>query len=374
VPSFVDGRVMKILCVLDDLGSGGSQRQLVELALGFKEKGHDVSFLTYHHEAFFECILESNGIGFICINEARYLRRVVRMRRFIRKGGYSAVLSFLETPSIICEVAGFPKRNWKLVVGERSANPDIVKRKKLRLYRWFHFLADYVVANSFNNMAIVRSVNPFLPDRKCRVIYNMINLNEWKPTQEYTPRKDRKLKLVVAASHQYLKNLNGLIEALALLSQEDRAKINVEWYGDRLSQPHFDGSLAEARRKIKEFDLGQVVSFFSATSEIRSKMQDADVVGLFSFYEGFPNAVCEGMACAKPVICSIVSDVSTVLSYDKKLLFDPNDIQSISNTLVYVLGLGNDQLIEIGSRNRQIAREKFDRDVIVNKYLELLNG
>jgi glycosyltransferase involved in cell wall biosynthesis len=347
---------------------------MVELALGFTEKGHDVSFLSYYHAAFFYAILESNGIRHTCINEARYVKRVVRMRKFIRKGGYDAVLSFLETPSIIAEVAGFPTRDWRLVVGERSANPDIVKKGKLRLYRWFHFFADYVVANSFANMDIVRSVNPLLPQRKCRVIYNMINLNEWKPAQEYTPRKEGKLKLVVAASHQYLKNLNGLVDALILLSPEARTKITVEWYGDRLSQPFVDGSLPAARKKITESGLEHVVSFFSATREIRSKMQDADVVGLFSLYEGFPNAVCEGMACAKPVICSMVSDVSTVLPYDNKLLFDPQDAQSICNTLVYVLGLSNDQLLAIGDQNRGIALEKFDREVIVGRYLELLQG
>ena len=39
---------MKILCVIDSLGSGGAQRQLVGLAIGFKERGHEVSFLVYH--------------------------------------------------------------------------------------------------------------------------------------------------------------------------------------------------------------------------------------------------------------------------------------------------------------------------------------
>lgn len=39
---------MKILCVIDCLGSGGAQRQLVNLATAFKEKGHEVSFLVYH--------------------------------------------------------------------------------------------------------------------------------------------------------------------------------------------------------------------------------------------------------------------------------------------------------------------------------------
>ena len=33
---------MRILCVIDSLGSGGAQRQMVNLAVGFKSKGHQV--------------------------------------------------------------------------------------------------------------------------------------------------------------------------------------------------------------------------------------------------------------------------------------------------------------------------------------------
>ena len=39
---------MKILCLIDDLGSGGAQRQLVNLSKGFVSRGHEVSFLVYH--------------------------------------------------------------------------------------------------------------------------------------------------------------------------------------------------------------------------------------------------------------------------------------------------------------------------------------
>ena len=49
---------MKILCVIDSLGSGGAQRQLVQLAIGLKNKGVDVSFLMYHNIHFFKSELD----------------------------------------------------------------------------------------------------------------------------------------------------------------------------------------------------------------------------------------------------------------------------------------------------------------------------
>ena len=44
---------MKILCVINSLRPGGAQRQLVNLGIGFKEKGHEVSFLAYHNVNFY---------------------------------------------------------------------------------------------------------------------------------------------------------------------------------------------------------------------------------------------------------------------------------------------------------------------------------
>ena len=42
--------MMKILCVIDSLGSGGAQRQIVNLACGLKKKGHDVDVFVYFPE------------------------------------------------------------------------------------------------------------------------------------------------------------------------------------------------------------------------------------------------------------------------------------------------------------------------------------
>ena len=365
---------MNILCVIDSLRSGGAQRQLVELALGLKKRGNNVSFLTYHDIPFYNHLLEEEGILISCIKESNYLKRFFKIRFFIRRRSYNAIISFLEAPNFICEFAGFPFRKWKLLVGERSAQPDIYYNPKLILYRWFHFLADYIVANSNANIRMVRKVSPLLPKSKCKVIYNAINFNYWKPSINYYPRKDGKIKLIIAATHFYLKNLNGLIEALSLLNKEDRQKIKVEWYGEGISKPYIDKSFVEALEKIKVFKLGNIISFYPATPKITEIMQDSDAVGLFSFYEGFPNVICEAMACEKPVICTNVSDLPDLLSHDINLLCSPSKPESIKSALQYLINLDNKRLIQIGSVNRKIAKEHFDKETIVSEYLELLNN
>jgi glycosyltransferase involved in cell wall biosynthesis len=363
---------MKILCVIDSLGPGGAQRQLVELALGFQERGNEVSFLTYHDLPFYNKKLENAGIQIHSINEPAYIKRIFKARRLIRKGNYDAVLSFLEGANCISEFAGIPFRSWKLVVGERNADPQITRSIKLIVYRWFHVFADFIVANSNANIQLVRTANPLLRSSKCKVIYNTVDTNRWKPLENFVFRKNSKITLVIAASHIYRKNLNGLIDALALMPENELAKINIEWYGDRLSEPYYDPSLLEAKEKIARLKLDGIITFHPATDQVIEFIQKADAIGLFSFIEGLPNIICEGMACAKPAICSTVSDVPFLLSHNENLLCNPNDPQSIKHALSYLINLNQAQLNQIGAENEKICKRLLEKEIIISEYLNLL--
>jgi glycosyltransferase involved in cell wall biosynthesis len=363
---------MRILCVIDSLGSGGAQRQLVELAIGFKERQHEVSFLVYHNEPFYHRLLEQKGIEIRIIEEANYLRRLIRMRSHVRRGGYDAVLSFLEAASFMCEIAGLPFRRWGLIVGERGARQAVRRSVKAKLHRWFHVLADYVVANSHAGIEPVRSINPLLSNSKCKVIYNIVDLKKWKPRTTGPKAESRRREVVVAASHQHVKNLVGLVKAVDLLSAEERSKLRIRWYGDRIEKPYFDSSFEKAQQLIKERRLRSVFQFHSATPELVEVFKECDAIGLFSYYEGFPNAVCEGMACGKPVICTAVSDLPVVLSHHPELMCSASDAESIRRSLSYILGLNDDTLEQIGKQNRLIAERYFGKSGRVSAYLSLM--
>ena len=365
--------MMKILCVIDSLGPGGAQRQITELATGFKERGHQVEFLVYHDIPFFKHKLDKAGISITLIKEASYVKRLLIMRKIIRKGMFNSVLSFLEAPNFISELAGFPNRKWKLVAGERNADPGIMKSTKLKFYRWLHLFTDSVVSNSNKNIEYVLKVNPILSGSKCKVIYNIVDFNYWSPRAGYIFKKNNKLKLVISARHHYQKNLKGLVDALLLMNNEDLEKLSIHWYGDSITQPYIDNSFPESIAKIKTNKLDSIISFYPVVKDFASIVQDADAIGLFSHYEGFPNAICEGMACGKPVICPSVSDIPEFLSYDHNLLFDPEDAESIKHSLLHILNADSTYLNEIGHLNLKIAQENFEREEIISSYLELLN-
>lgn len=356
---------MKILLFIDSLGSGGAQRQMVELALGFQEKGHTVSFLTYHNLNFFKSQLGEN-IPVVTIIEPNYFKRILKFRRYIRKNNFDTVISFLSGPCFISSIAALPFKKWKLIVGERSSNPLILKSLKGRAFRFMHFFADYVVANSHTNIDMVKKANPFLSSKKCKIIYNIVDLNKWKPKENYLPFENGKLNIIIASSHQRLKNFNALIEGVNLLNSDEQNKLKIDWYGEVL-----DDSYTDSIKKIEKYNLNHIFNLFEPTPQIHEKMKMYDVVGLFSFYEGLPNAVCEGMASSKIVIASNVSDNKLLLK-STDYIIDPYRPETITDSIRKLLSLDKSKIKEIGSNNRNFSEQLFDREKILNEYLELM--
>ncbi|NVK04808.1 MAG: glycosyltransferase family 4 protein [Flavobacteriia bacterium] len=353
---------------IDSLGSGGAQRQLVQLAKGFQENGHEVEFLVYHDLNFFSSEVEALSIPIHLVSSNSSWKRVWKIRRFIRQGGYNVILSFLEVPNLLNVLSSLPFKNYKTYVGERSANPAIKTSFKKKLVRWPLILADGIVANSYSNVELLNSSVPFLSTSKQSVIYNSIDMSLWNPPIDYKFSAE-KIQLIVAASHQYLKNASGLIQALQLLGDE-RERITIKWYGEESP----DNSFKEALELRDELNLQSCIEFHPATREIQSVMMQADAVGLFSHYEGFPNVICEAMSLAKPVLVSNISDMPRLLGEEHPLTFNPSDPSSIAKSIKFMLSMTESELREEGQKNRSLAEMHFDKTQVVRQYLDLMQS
>lgn len=361
---------MKILCIIDSLGSGGAQRQLVELAKGFKNKEHEVLFLVYRSEDFFQKELVDNDIMVHTILESNYIRRLIKMRKFIRNENCDAIVSFLEASNFISEISGFPSKKWKLIVGERSANPAMLKSFKLKFFRFFHIFADYIVSNSYSNIELVKNINPFISASKLKVIYNIVDFEKWRPKSILNKQSTASFQLGVIASHQYLKNGIGLIEAINLLEPIEKSRLKVYWYGGFSK----DNSYIEVKGLIEKYSLDSLVFLKKPISNIEMVFAESDAIGLFSLYEGLPNVICEGMAMSKAIISSNISDLPDLLGNNEECLFDPKNVEDIKNSLSWILSLTKQELLSIGAINRTKAKELFNKDRIIEAYIELIKN
>lgn len=361
----------RILFLSPNLGSGGAERQMATVASLLKDKGYDVELLCYAEGDFYEHILKAKGIRVHWIILPNYFKRMMRVRIFIRKGGYDVVVSFLETPCFLNNFAAVGGRKWKIITGERNSKEKHLKSKRGKVFAWFQRYSDVIVCNSENARKMWLKYYPQY-EHKLKVIYNTVTLQP--VSTEYIPKRDGRLHIVVAASYQYLKNPIGVVNALVLMSDEEKRKVRIDWYGKKEVLSGDTRAYDEAIELIEQHGLGDVIALHADTKDIHDRMHEADMVGLFSSVEGLPNAICEGMSLGKPVIMSKVSDYDVLIDESNGFLCDWDSAESIRDVFIKASSLTVDELRKMGECSKNKAQGLFSNENVIGKWIDVVNS
>lgn len=355
--------------IIPSLGSGGAERQFVTLAIMFKKQGIDVECLLYHDDLFYINLLEDNLIKTYIIKPKNYLDRILKVRKFIIFNDYYAVISFLESADFLNTISAIGTRNWKCITTELSAKKTTFISFKGKIFSWFRRYSDIIVCNSHNSMKMWSEYYPSYYKKLC-VIYNPVILPEI--SLDYVCKRNGKLNVVIAASYQYLKNPIGLVQALILMDEKTRNKIEIYWYGRKEVNPGDLRAYNEATTLINTNNLQEVIHLNDATKDIANKMYLADIVGLFSKLEGLPNAICEAMMIGKPIIMSKVSDYNLLVDESNGFLCDWNNPETIKHALEKAINLNTNELLSLGNNSRNKALKLFSPDNVVNQWMKIL--
>ncbi|MDH7502489.1 MAG: glycosyltransferase family 4 protein [Verrucomicrobiota bacterium] len=368
---------MRIICLIDSLGSGGAQRQMAYLAVLLKQAGHDVRLLKYHPLDFFEPFVVSKGVRVDTLNGLSPLKRICAVRAYIRNACPDAVIAFLSTPSLLAELSGLPRRRFKIIVSERSLD---IRGPTLSTYRrlLFHALAEHVVANSCSQADFICRTAPWLA-RKTTTILNCVDLDEFSPTKCCDPNTTPENRFLVLASLSKWKNPVALVQALALLAKRrPDLEWSVDWYGskllrDRGALPYSAFSETDAAIRGAGFE-----SRFHLhdPSPVAAKLYGgAHAVILPSLFEGCPNVLCEAFACGLPVLASRVGDIPRLVENGVNgFLFDPHSSQDMSRAIERFCDLPREHRVAMGRANRGKAEKLFSFTRFLGEYEALLTA
>lgn len=355
----------RILCLIDSLGPGGAQRQMVGLASFLKEKGYDVTVACYHDNRFYGDLLSSNNVPYVYLEKANNKSlRIWHIARYIRHGKPDVVISYLETPSICACIAKLFNHKFKLIVSERNTSPQTGIKEKTR-FNLFK-VADYVVPNSHSQELYIQKTFPKLMD-KTVTIPNFVDLEHFVPPLN---RRRRDVpEIMIAASIWPSKNALGFIDAVAQL-KTNGVRIHISWYG--YNTDHLD-YINHCENKIKQNNLEDYIELKEKSSQILDLYQDADYFCLPSFYEGTPNVICEAMACGLPIVCSNVCDNSRyVTEGENGFLFNPLNTDSIVAAFGKLFALNDEEYYAFCYRSRMAAEKKLSKGSFVDKYINLI--
>ena len=355
----------RILCLIENLGSGGAERQLTGLAVMLKQQGYEVEVWYYVKKEFYLNFLQENGvIGRYIPEAANAKKRFFALKQQIKVYHPDTVLSYSTSPSMIACVLKWLGAKFRLVVSERNTTQQLNRSEKLRFfcYRW----ADVIVPNSHSQ---ARFINDHFQElsSKVKVITNFVDTEKFKLSDEpMLPHEETHMVCVGRLMPQ--KNLPKFIEAVGKIVTAGY-KLHVDWFGQDLK----DAYLEKCHKAIKDYHLEDYFVFHAPSPVIQEEYQKADVFCLPSLYEGFPNVLCEAMSCGKPVLCSRVCDNPIIVQEGENgLLFNPLDADDMAATIERYLNTPLEKKIAMGQKSREIALEMFSKDSFIQKYNSLL--
>ncbi len=364
---------MKILCVIDSFGSGGAQRQMVNLACGLKSNGHDVElFIYFPQHNFFRPLVDKAGIRVHEVHKGQGFSFEVlwHLTVLLRSKRFDGVISFLNSPNIYCELAKLLSPGCRLVVSERSSFIAEGSPTKSLFRRLLHIKADFVVANSETHSSWLRRL-PWLR-KKVHAIYNGYAIPGYIPTK--LPSTNTPFRYLVVGRINSGKNGIGLINALILYRRKNGISPLVSWAGRREPDRTSRAYTEEMERLLAQNpDIAARWSWLGEREDVISLLATYDALLHLSLFEGLPNVVCEAFIAGCPVIASNVCDHSLLVKDNiRGLLCDPLSADSICVTIKKFEALSAVERIQMGLNARCYAEEHLSIDRMVSSYEALL--
>ncbi len=365
---------MRIAYLIDSLGSGGAQRQAVELAAALAERGDiHARFCVYHGEDFFSQRLRDAGIEVDRIPKAAKLDPLFprRLRAWLRRHRFDLVHAFLLPPSIWGRLAvrGFARRDRPtLVVSKRDSL--IATSPAQRLLETFAFRG--AAAVTANAAPVAREIVGKLgvPEDRVHYIPNGIDLAAWDREMLRTPRIELASEYFHVAVIGRLvpeKNPGSLLRALARIPGELRAGLRV-WLIGR----HEPAAVAALAAEIESRGLSGIVRVEAPQREIAAIMGRLGALVLSSVREGFPNVVLEAMASRRPVIATPVGDVPNLIEDGKTGILVPvADDEALAQALLRLLHATEVERRAMGEAARRAVEENFQLARVADAYLAL---
>ena len=352
----------KILCIIESLGSGGAERQMVGLAALLKGKGYDVTVLTYYPNSFYKHVLDEAGVTYEYYSKAQSkTRRIFALRKRIKQVNPDTVISYMETASVVACVIRLLGVKYNLIVSERNTTQKIGLQDRMRffLYRW----ANWIVPNSYMQESFLLSHYGNLKP-KIKTITNFVDTDFFAPVDT---DKSETCRMLCVSRLTAQKNILRFLDAVKRL-KEQGISLTIDWIGNNRTE-----YAKECMAKTNELGISDVIRFLGEKSDIRAEYQSHDVLCLPSLYEGFPNVVCEAMSCGLPIVCSNVCDnPRIVLSEDNGFLFDPSDVDAIVDAIKKFISLDDEKKKQIRYNNRLRAVDLFSPSIFINSYISLI--
>lgn len=366
---------MKVLHIINNLGSGGAEKLLSEFLPLLKKNGDiniEVLLLT-DEKMTYKKNLESKGIkvSSIGFNNINNPLNILKIKKHIEKNQYDIVHSHL-----------FPSQYW-VGITRQLTNIQNIKfvttehsnHNRRRNKSYFRKIDKYIYSKYDTVICITEKVKLNLTNwlnlkekelDRYIVINNGVDINKYREAKPYKKTEicdifTEETKLICMVSRfSQAKDHSTLIKSMKYLPDD----VHLMLVGE--------GTLKENNQElVKELLLDKRVHFLGFRKDVERILKSSDIVVLSSHWEGLSLASIEGMASGRPFIASDVEGLSEIVK-GAGLLFKEGNYLELSNIISKLLN--NDNFYDEVS-NRCFERVMpFNLDLMVSKTIKLYNS
>ncbi|MDZ7608698.1 MAG: glycosyltransferase family 4 protein [Cyclobacteriaceae bacterium] len=111
------------------------------------------------------------------------------------------------------------------------------------------------------------------------------------------------------------------------------------------------------------------IEYLGVTEDVRTYIEKADCIVLPSYREGTPKTLLEAASMAKPIVATDVPGCrNVVIDGENGYLCAPKNSEDLAKKMFDLYNLDSDKLQLMGSKGRQLVVDKFDEQVVIDKY------
>src|SRR5690625_562215 len=124
---------------------------------------------------------------------------------------------------------------------------------------------------------------------------------------------------------------------------------------------------------IEDYQKKEIVQYHGMLKDIRGLLSETHCTVLPSYHEGMSNVLLESAASGRPVLASNIHGcIETFDDNNSGYSFEPRNTKSLIEAMERFLALEHHEKKKMGLAGRKKMEKEFDRQVVVNNYLQEL--
>jgi len=278
------------------------------------------------------------------------------------------VLTYTAKPniygSLACQRLKIPYINNVTGLGSMFQNDNLIKGIMLFLQKQAYKKSHCVFfQNAANRQYLLKK--KVISTKTALLPGSGVNLEKCK-YQPY-PEDESRVRFALVSRVRQDKGFDELFEAVKVISSKtDRAEFHLAgWYEDN----NYKDKISEMVKNYPFIYHGSLDQ-----DEVYDLISKCHCLIHPSHHEGMANSLLEAAAIGRPCLASNIPGCKEVIDDGMSgFLFKVKNIESLAKTIEKFIAIKHEDKIKMGLQGRKIIEAKFDRNIVINKYMHEIN-